>query len=516
MLDNAVEKEGRRDGGNQPAGGAIPGEMLLGAGLSVLALIALGEAIVILSGDSPARPLAFTCAALAVGIWIALAIVLRGKILRPLAALEVALRALIESDNRPEIAARAGGAIGRVADALGALARVVEELHLRNMILDQAPLSITLTAPEGNLPIRYVNQDMIRKSSAILPHIKNWIGQPTDIYHNDPQTFRELARRPETLQVFERVSPPGYVMDTHHSPVIDKQGRYRGFVTIFVDNTKTASLIKELERNVTAVLDAVSSSSKSLQKSVQVMAETAETTSRQTTAAAAAASQASDNVQTVSTSAGELAASISEISRQVTQSSEILRHAVDDAKRTDKVVQGLADAAQRIGDVVNLIDDIASQTNLLALNATIEAARAGEAGKGFAVVAAEVKNLANQTSRATEEIIGQIEGIQATTREAVSAIQSIGKVILKVNEIATSVASAIEEQGAATREIASSVHQASVGTTEVSTNVGRITTAAANTHDTVEKVLHEVDALTQQSERLRSEVNRFAAAVRAG
>jgi methyl-accepting chemotaxis protein len=376
-----------------------------------------------------------------------------------------------------------------------------------------------MSEPRGNMRLMFANKFAragITKRTGMPPDA-DIVGIASDVFHMDPAKTRERTQDPSTLPKREYMkSGHGGMLDLRQAPVYDKKGNYIAVLRVAFDVTDMLELTDTLEKNVKSALDTVSLSSKSLQKSVQVMAETAETTSRQTTAAAAAASQASDNVQTVSTSAGELAASISEISRQVTQSSEILRHAVDDAKRTDKVVQGLADAAQRIGDVVNLIDDIASQTNLLALNATIEAARAGEAGKGFAVVAAEVKNLANQTSRATEEIIGQIEGIQATTREAVSAIQSIGKVILKVNEIATSVASAIEEQGAATREIASSVHQASVGTTEVSTNVGRITTAAANTHDTVEKVLHEVDALTQQSERLRSEVNRFAAAVRAG
>jgi methyl-accepting chemotaxis protein len=515
MLNSGTEK-GHRKGGDLTHGGSMPAETLLVGGIAVLALIAFGEAIAILSEVGPAHTLAIVGGVLAAAIGTALMVVLRKKVLGPLAELEAALHALVESDNRPEITIGAGGIITRVAARLDALCDVVGKLRLHSMILDQLPLSVTLTSPKGNLPVLYVNKEMLRKSAELEPTVKEWIGQPTAQYHPDPQKFCELVKNPETVPKHERVTPRDVVVDTFAAPLVDRKNHYHGFITIFVDNTKTAMLITELERNVRQVLETLSGSSKSLQKSVQVMAETAETTSRQTTAAAAAASQASENVQSVSTSAGELAVSISEISRQVTQSSEILRHAVDDAKRTDGVVQGLAEAAQRIGDVVNLIDDIASQTNLLALNATIEAARAGEAGKGFAVVAAEVKNLANQTSRATEEIIGQIEGIQTTTREAVSAIQAIGKVILKVNEIATSVASAIEEQGAATREIATSVHQASVGTTEVSAHVGRITTDAAKTHDTVEKVLNEVDALTQQSDKLRSELNRFAAAVRAG
>jgi methyl-accepting chemotaxis protein len=514
-MPNDISEKDRHETRDPTQTSAIGAEALLNGGIAALALVAIGEAVAIVMGASPPRALVIGGAATALVLSLALFTVLRRRIIYPLSRLEATLSVLAEGDDPPDSAIQGGGVIKRLADRIDALARDVRKLRLHEMILDQLPLSVTLTSPKGNLPVMYVNKEMIRKSAELEPTVKEWIGQPTAQYHVNPQEFCELVKSPHTVPKHERVTPRDVVVDTYAAPLVDRKQHYHGFITVFVDNTKTAQVVRELERNVKSVLDTVSGSSKALQKSVQVMAETAETTSRQTTAAAAAAAQASDNVQTVSTSAGELAASISEISRQVTQSSEILRHAVDDAKRTDQVVQGLAEAAQRIGDVVNLIDDIASQTNLLALNATIEAARAGEAGKGFAVVAAEVKNLANQTSRATEEIIGQIEGIQATTREAVTAIQSIGKVILKVNEIATSVASAIEEQGAATREIATSVHQASVGTTEVSDNVVRITTATSSIEEAMDQVVNAVDSLTQQSERLRAELDRLVSVVRA-
>jgi methyl-accepting chemotaxis protein len=188
---------------------------------------------------------------------------------------------------------------------------------------------------------------------------------------------------------------------------------------------------------------------------------------------------------------------------------------VSEAEQTNVKVQGLAQAANKIGEVVALITDIAEQTNLLALNATIEAARAGDAGKGFAVVASEVKNLANQTAKATDEIGAQIAGIQAATREAVAAIDSITKTISRINEVNSGVASAVEEQGAATQEIARNVEQAAAGTQEVSSNIGGVSQAANETGAAAGQIHRAAGELSQQSETLRAEVDKFLAGVRA-
>ncbi len=274
-------------------------------------------------------------------------------------------------------------------------------------------------------------------------------------------------------------------------------------------------LADSFQSSVGGIVETVSSSASEMQVTAQSLTSTAEETSRQSTAVAAASEQASTNVQTVASAAEELSSSITEISRQVGQSAQIAGKAVTDAERTNVQVQGLAEAAQKIGEVVNLITDIASQTNLLALNATIEAARAGDAGKGFAVVASEVKNLANETAKATEEITGQITSIQAATREAVSAIQSIGQTIGQINEIATTIASAVEEQGAATQEIARNVQQASAGTTEVSSNITGVTQAAGETGAAASQMLSASGELARQGEHLRGEVDKFLQAVRA-
>jgi methyl-accepting chemotaxis protein len=199
----------------------------------------------------------------------------------------------------------------------------------------------------------------------------------------------------------------------------------------------------------------------------------------------------------------------------VSESTKITGKAVNEATRTNGMVEGLSAAAQKIGDVVKLISDIASQTNLLALNATIEAARAGEAGKGFAVVASEVKSLANQTAKATEEIAAQVAAMQDATSDAVTAIQSIGGTIGSINEIATTIASAVEEQGAATQEIARNVQEAAQGTGQVSSSIVGVNQAASETGAASSLVLASADELGRQAESLRGDVDKFLADIRA-
>jgi len=276
------------------------------------------------------------------------------------------------------------------------------------------------------------------------------------------------------------------------------------------------NMADDFEASVGGVVNQVSSASTEMQSSAESMSATAEETTRQSATVAAASEEASANVETVATAAEELSASIGEISRQVAQASQIASTAVQEAEKTNVKVQGLADAAQKIGEVVALITDIADQTNLLALNATIEAARAGDAGKGFAVVASEVKNLANQTAKATEEIGAQIGGIQTATQEAVEAIEAIGKIISQIDDVNSGIASAIEEQGAATQEIARNVEQAAAGTQEVSHNIAGVSQAANETGEAAIEIRSAAGELSRQSELLRGEVGKFLANVRAG
>ncbi|MEQ8346562.1 MAG: methyl-accepting chemotaxis protein [Sneathiellaceae bacterium] len=279
--------------------------------------------------------------------------------------------------------------------------------------------------------------------------------------------------------------------------------------------TAMNELADRFQASVGGIVSTVSSAATEMQTTAQAMASTAEETSHQASAVAAASEQASSNVQTVASAAEELSGSVNEISRQVAQSTSIAGKAVSEADKTNLAVQGLAEAAQRIGAVVELINQIASQTNLLALNATIEAARAGDAGKGFAVVASEVKSLANETAKATEEISAQIQAMQGATSDAVKAIQGIGSIIAEISEITTTIASAVEEQGAATQEIARNVQQASQGTQEVSSNISGVTQAAGETGAAASQVLGAAGELARQGDRLQGEVEKFLVAVRA-
>ena len=269
------------------------------------------------------------------------------------------------------------------------------------------------------------------------------------------------------------------------------------------------------ERSVGGIVGAVSSSATELQATAQTMTGTAAETASQSVSVAAAAEQAATNVHTVAAAAEELGSSVQEIGRQVSGSSDLARVAVGEADQTLILVQALSQASARIGDMVGLIANIASQTNLLALNATIEAARAGDAGRGFAVVATEVKELAAQTARATDEIGTQIGQIQDVTGQAVAAIGSITKRIREINGVASSIAAAVEEQGAATQEIVRNVAQASAGTSELTTNIAAVAQASEGTGAAASQVLSAASELSRQSEHLGTEVTRFLATVRA-
>ncbi len=274
-------------------------------------------------------------------------------------------------------------------------------------------------------------------------------------------------------------------------------------------------LAQRFEESVGGIVEIVASAAAELEAAAGTLTASSDQASVQATSVAAASAQASANVQTVAAATEELSASIGEIGSQIGSAQAIAREAVDEAGRTDGTVAGLVEAAQKIGEVVSLISEIASQTNLLALNATIEAARAGEAGKGFAVVASEVKSLATQTAKATEEIVQQIQAIQSVSGEAAQAIRGIGGTIGKVEEITTTIASAVEEQNAATSEIARNVGEAAYGAEAVSEGIQAVTQATAESGSASSQVLTSAQELSESAVRLRTEVDRFLAGVRA-
>ena len=327
----------------------------------------------------------------------------------------------------------------------------------------------------------------------------------------DSEIFRssqndEIAAMSDTLQVFRDSMVKARALSADQDQ--DRLAK--------ADRTsRIEARIGGFEATVRAALDNLQQSANSMQMTAQGMSSTADQSNALVGAVASAAEETSVNVQTVSAGTEQLSSSIAEIGRQVVTSAEIARKAVAEAGATDATMQGLADNASRISVVVDLIQVIASQTNLLALNATIEAARAGEAGRGFAVVASEVKNLANQTAKATDEIRAQISSMQEVTTSAVGAIRSISNTIGEINDVTTAIAAAVEQQGAATREIARNIQHAAGGTSEVSSNIVGVSTASAEAGSAAGEVLGASSALRRETDILRSEIDAFLSNIRA-
>jgi methyl-accepting chemotaxis protein len=276
----------------------------------------------------------------------------------------------------------------------------------------------------------------------------------------------------------------------------------------------THKLADEFETVVGKIVGSVSSASTNLEATAGTLARTAKTTQQLTGTVAAASGEASTNVEFAAAAADQMSASVNAISRHVQESSSIADQAVGQAKKTDARIVKLSDAANRIGDVVRLINDVAEQTNLLALNATIEAARAGEAGKGFAVVAHEVKALATQTAKATGEIATQIAAMQAATKESVGAIKEIGNTVTRISEIARTIAAAVEEQGTATQGIARNVREAARGTAELTASIADVNRGASETGAASAQVFASAQSLSRESSRLKAEVEQFLTGVR--
>ena len=358
-----------------------------------------------------------------------------------------------------------------------------------------------------------VNQ--LKKIEHLLPtKVENIVGQKIDIFHKRPEVQRNIVNDPRNLPHRTKINLGTETLDLLVSAIYDNDGKFLGPMVTWSVVTDRVQMANDFETSVKNVVQNVKSSALGMQDSSKNMAASAEETARQAQVVAAASEEATRNVQTVSSAAEELSASISEIARHVQDASQMTSSAVTQAQSTNETIKKLGEASQEIGQVIKVITSIAQQTNLLALNATIEAARAGEAGKGFAVVANEVKELARQTGRATEEISQKISAIQTSTGVAVKAIESISEIIRKINEISTTIAGAVEQQSAATSEISRNVSEAAMGTAEVTNNIATVSQAAEASGDDAQRILSASSKLTELAGGLDNVANEFLARMR--
>ena len=356
-------------------------------------------------------------------------------------------------------------------------------------MLDEMPVAVMLADPQTGV-ITYMN-DTSRTTLRTLEHllpikVDAMVGSSIDVFHKHPAHQRGIIANPDRLPWATKIRLGEETLDLRISAIRDTAGRYVGPLLTWSVATGRVRLANEFDTNVKAIVDRLTEQAGGLSGTARGMTGAADETNAQVSMAAAAAEELSHSVQ--------------EIGRQISQSASLSREAVAKAEASNAQVAGLSDAARRIGEVVGLIQSIAGQTNLLALNATIEAARAGEAGKGFAVVAQEVKALATQTARATEDIAEQVQAIQRAAQQAVDAIGTIAGSIRTMDGVTTAIASAVEEQTAATAE--------------VSTTISRVTASAAETKRSSQEVEASADALGGVAARLSEQVAAFLGEVR--
>ncbi|OSQ31708.1 chemotaxis protein [Thalassospira sp. MCCC 1A03138] len=358
-----------------------------------------------------------------------------------------------------------------------------------------ASVFVLVVTRSVTVPIRVLTEDMSRLADG-----------DTDIEITDQDRGDEMGEMSRAVEVFRINLVQNRELSQQREA--DRQSRE-------ANAKRIEALAAAFRGNVNGLLTSVQDATDNLRETSTEMTSIVGKTRQQASSVASSAEEASSNVAAVSAATEELANSILEISRQISNASTIASDAADEARGADTIAEDLKEGALRIGEVIGLIRDIAEQTNLLALNATIEAARAGEAGKGFAVVANEVKNLATQTSRATEEITSQIGNLQTATEQAVSAIHRIGKRIEDIDDTSSSLSAAVTQQQAATSEIAGNVERASVGTTEVSQNIAGVSAATDQTGHAAEKVLVACESVTEVAVNLRREVEEFLTSVQA-
>jgi methyl-accepting chemotaxis protein len=369
-------------------------------------------------------------------------------------------------------------------------------------------------ASQGNLEARILGYSQKDELGELFHSINNML-DICDAFVRESRASLDYAARGKFFRRVLLRGLPGAFRSAAMTINAGTEEMEKGAKALVDARQKRLALADDFERAVRGIVTTVAAASTELTATAQLLAQNAAGTTDQSMAAAAASEQTSVNVARVAAATEELTNTVAEVGRQVEDSSRFASGAVQEADRSSSVVNGLSDASKRIGGVVKLISQIAGQTNLLALNATIEAARAGDAGKGFAVVASEVKNLAQQTAQATEEIQREIEHIQSISGDTVKAISGVSDTIKKMSEIASAIEGAVSEQQVATNEICANINQAATGTKDVSKNISGVTLATQETSSGAGQVLEAAQELSRQSEALQRSVETFLVSVRA-
>ncbi len=441
---------------------------------------------------------------------------LEWKVIRPIGKVNESLTCLAKG-GECDIAISAKGQLVEIGQMVRALLALRDTVHLvfrRGQILEEMNNNVMMAEGEM-LNITYMNKgciEMLKSIEHLLPcKVDDMQGQSIDIFHGNSGRIRKMMQDPANLPYSARIKLGPEHLQLRVTAIRNQKGDYVGPLLTWTLVSEEVRRAVDFEQKVIGIAKSVEQASGELEKAAEVVSQKTLETNERSTAIASASVEASANVNAVAASTEELAASITEIRRQVTEATGVADAAARDMDRTNDTVEGLADAAQKIGEVVELISTIASQTNLLSLNASIEAARAGEAGKGFAVVAGEVKALANQTARATEEIRQQIEGMQLASGEAVNAMQGISGTISRIGEITRAVANAVEQQTEATAEISANIQQAAIGTADVDSNITSVAEANRESGALADSMLSQVQEMGVRARDLDRAASAFLA-----